>query len=204
MAQATARFAVGGRSGHPPLSQLRPFDEGLLRQCVAYISATKQAPLSQLYIVKFNVLIDLFHIMRCGKPVIGGSVAPWELGPVVPEAYKACDRWKCEYDRDGTQPHGLRVSRRGGKKMDVRADGPVDVEEFSQSEIDAMEQAWAEIGHLNFPALKHYTHSPDTFLGSAYTAALHGNRLMGWDEIIASYDRFRGQDHAAIRALIQL
>ena len=204
MPQATARSTVGGGGGPPPLSQLRPFDEAMLRQCIAYISDTKRRSLSQLYIVKFSVLIDLFHILRCGKPVIGGSVAPWELGPVVPEAYRACDRWKCEYDRDHTQPPGLRVDRRGGKKMDVRAAGPVDVQEFSRCEIDAMEQAWAEIGHLNFPALKHYTHSPDTFLGAAYTTALQERRLMDWDEIVASFDRFHGQDHSAVRALIRL
>jgi len=53
------------------------------------------------------------------------------------------------------------------------------------------------------PAEVTLTASPDTFLGSAYVAARGQNRLMDWDEIIAAYDRFRGEDHSAIRALIR-
>jgi uncharacterized phage-associated protein len=204
MTQATSRPTGSARDGYPPLSQLRPFDEGMLRRCVAYLSQAKRRSLSQLYIVKLNVLIDLFHILRCGKPVIGGSVAPWELGPVVPEAYRAFDRWKCDFDRDGTQPDGLRLARRSGKNVDVRAADTVVVEEFSMAEIDAMERAWAEIGHLNFDGLEHYTHSPDTFLGAAYAAARREGRLMDWDEIVGLYDQFHGEDHSAIRALIRL
>ena len=55
----------------------------------------------------------------------------------------------------------------------------------------------------NFPSLRHYTRGPDTFLGHAYNSAKAANRLMDWCEIIDAYDRFRCEDHSAVRALIQ-
>jgi hypothetical protein len=191
-------------AAHQPLSQLMPFDEPTLRRCMAYVTHARRRSLTQLYIVELNILIDLFHILRTGKPLIGGSVAPWELGPVVPEAYRACDAWKTDYDHFGKHPPQLKVVRRVGRKTSIKAAGPVDLDEFSQSEIDAMQQAWNEIAYLNFAGLLHYTRSPDTFLGSEYTAARSENRAMDWDRIIASYDRLHGEDHSAIRQLIRM
>ena len=181
-----------------------PFDEAALRRCIAYLTNRKYRSLTQFYIVELNILIDLFHILRTGKPVVGGSVAPWEFGPVVPEAYRTCDGWKTDYDHFGKHPQGLKVVRRIGRRTSIKTAGPVDLEEFSQSELDAMELAWNEIAYLNFAGLLHYTCSPDTFLGAEYTAARNENRMMDWDQIIASYDRSRGEDHSAIRQLIHL
>jgi uncharacterized phage-associated protein len=186
-----------------PLSQLMPFNEVRFRHCMAYLGHVKGQSLSQLYLVKLNVLIDLFHILRCGKPAIGGPVAPWELGPVVPEAYHLCAAWKTEYDRFGRHPVGFKVIGRSGGKMKLRAVGPIDADDFSAYEVEAMERAWDEIGRLNYSGLWDYTHNPDTFLGYAYTTAKGQNRLMDWGEIIDAYDRFRGEDHAAIKALIR-
>lgn len=187
-----------------PLSQIVPFDEGMLRQCIAYLSHGKQRSFTQLYVVKFSVLIDLFHLMSCGKPVIGGSVAPWESGPVVEEAYRACSTWRADFDRFGRHPAGLRVTSRTVTKVGVGSAASVDFDEFSQTEVDAMEQAWGEIGHLNYDGLRHYTRSPNTYLGASYFAARREERLMGWDDIIESYDRFRATDHSAVQALIRL
>jgi len=187
-----------------PLSQLMPFDEAALRRCIAYLTHSKHRSLTQLYVVELNILIDLFHLLRTGKPVIGGSVAPWELGPVVPEAYRVCDGWKIDFDHFGKHPQGLKVIRHIGRRTSIKSAAPVDLDEFSQSEIDAIEQAWNETAYLNFAGLLHYSRSPDTFLGAEYNAARNENRLMDWDRIIASYDRVRGEDHSAIRQLIQL
>lgn len=181
-----------------------PFNEDRFRLCMAQLASAKGRDLSQLYSVKLVVLVDLFHLLRCGKPAIGGSVAPWELGPVIEEAYRTCTRWRTEYDHFGHHPPGFKVvGRDSSGKMKLRAIDSPDPDEFSRYELDAMEQAWAEIGHLNYPALHHYTHSPDTFLGSAYVAAREAGRLMDWNEIIAAYDRFRGEDHTAIQALLR-
>ncbi len=188
-----------------PLSQLMPFNELRFRDCMAYLAHVKAQNLTQIYLVKLNVLIDLFHILRCGKPVIGGSLAPWELGPVVQEAYRLCADWRTDYDRFGRHPVGFKVIERGsGGKLRLKAAGEVDMDNFSAYDIESMERAWEEIGHLNLASLRRYTHSPETFLGYAYNSAKAANRLMDWCEVIDAYDRFRSEDHTAVKALIQI
>jgi uncharacterized phage-associated protein len=180
-----------------------PFNEVRFRECMAYLAHVKAKSLSQLRLVEFSLLTDLFHVLRCGKPVIGGSLAPWELGPVVQEAYRLCVNWRTDYDRLGRHPVGFKVVALGsGGKLRVKAAGEADMDAFSRYEIESMERAWEEIGHLNLPSLRHYTHSPDTFLGYAYSSAKAASRLMDWCEIIDAYDRFRGEDHSAVKALI--
>jgi uncharacterized phage-associated protein len=204
MSSVPVQFSPPAGLTAEPLSQLMPFNEERFRECMAYLAHVKAQSLSQLYLVKFSLLIDLFHVLRCGKPVIGGSLAPWELGPVVQEAYRVCVDWRTDYDRYGRNPVGFKVVALGsGGKLKLKAAGEVDLDNFSAYEIESMECAWEEIGHLNIPSLRHYTHSPDTFLGFAYSSAKAANRLMDWYEIIDAYDRFRGENHSAIKALIQ-
>src|ERR1700676_470167 len=88
---------IGTKAPIAPLSQLMPFNEDRFRLSMAHLASVKGRELSQLYAVKLCVLIDLFHLLRCGKPAVGGSVAAWELGPVIEEAYSPCTRWRTDY-----------------------------------------------------------------------------------------------------------
>lgn len=186
-----------------PLTQIWPFNEVRFRLCMAYLTATKAIGLPQMTAANLSLLIDLFHILRRGLPVVGGSVAAWDIGPVVTEAYHLCDEWKARHDRSGVNPGGLRVVGGGARVARFKAAGPIDLDEFSALEIEAMERAWGEIGHLNSAALRRYTCGPDTFLGQAWAAARAADhRQMGWDQIIDAWDRCRGEDHSSMKELI--
>ena len=154
---------------------MAPFDAEKLASCAAYIAGAlkpKPLPLTQLYLFKFHVLIDLFALQRTGLPIIGGSVAAMKLGPVVREARDTLEVWFNDWHLERCYPPGLRlVAVNSVSKVDFRSNGSIDADDYSPLEVAAMRFAWSEVGHLKYGELDHYTHAPETFMGRAWLAA---------------------------------
>lgn len=67
-----------------------------------------------------------------------------------------------------------------------------DTEEFSASEIAAMDKAYELFNSLNHDDLYAYFHSPDTFIGYAWNRARQAKTDLSWRDILDAYEREKG------------
>lgn len=155
---------------------------------------------TQIYLVKALILADLFALQHDGRPIIGGPLVAWPLGPVNNHIYDQLSAY-IEAARAGMNlPAGFQLSPNDhNQSCEFSGYGFVDDEDLSPLERSALEWAWQEIGHLSFSDLKHYTHSPTTFMGAAWTEVIGetwtGNRRMDWLRLLWQFDQFRGTNH---------
>lgn len=187
---------------NPILDQIAPFNEIRFDVCMAYLSQRYDRGLTQYDMVKLHLMTDIFHMLNQAKPVIGGQVQAWDLGPVVPNAYNRVMHWAYQHDESGFQPDILKIVTRRGKSCEFTNSGQIDESEFSKSELVAMERAWDAIMHLGWNESQDYLHKT-SFVGRAWSKARQEHRNIEWDEVIDEYDRENQTDHNHIKALIR-
>lgn len=191
-----------------PLSQLQPFNEARFDSAIAYLVRKNQRPLSKYEIVKLHVLMDIIHTLGHGSPIIGGKLEAWDLGPVVDEAYARLETWCNQLEYDDGELDNFTVEVRGKRKY-LSPKFTADPEDFSASELQAMEQAWAQFipmmdrGFTGYKESREYFHSDDTYIGRAYNKAKAESRDIDWNDIIDAYDQIHQTDHSDIKLLMQ-
>lgn len=183
------------------LSQISPFNEARFDACMRYLSSQHTRPLDQYEMMKLHVMTDIFHTLRYGAPVIGGSLDAWTFGPVVAEAYARVRRWIKEYDRLGQEPDGFVFSYEDARSRAFEASSAPSDDEFSQSEVQAMNEAWELVTKMDFGESQRYFHS-SSFVGKAWQRARQEDRPVDWDDIIDEYDQEYGTDHTHIKTLV--
>src|SRR5580704_9195545 len=90
------RSVCDPQAGNTPerLAQLQPFNEHRFDDCMAYLAAKNCRPLSVYEMMKLHVMIDVYHAIARGKPVIGGSLSPFTNGPVSRSAKSRITQWR--------------------------------------------------------------------------------------------------------------
>ena len=174
----------------PPVHQLQPFNECRFDDCMAHLSATHGRPLSVYEAVKLHVMIDVFHALAHGKPVIGGRFYPFTNGPVSRSAKSRLYHWEKQYQLRGTMPDGFALLEDGvGFRFEPTR--VPDVDDFSESELAAMDAAWAAV----VPVLdRGFAESQDFFhrsssIGRAWRAAQKRGTDLDWADIFHEYVR---------------
>lgn len=187
-----------------PLSQLMPFNEHRFDACLTYLSKEYGKTLTQYDMVKLHVMIDVFHVLEYGRPVIGGRVQPWEHGPVVRLAYNRIMQWWHTVKETGKQPEKFHIEHLQNKKIAFTATTDPDFDDLSETEIEAMERAWKAVMTKNWESSQAYFHDPSTFMGRAWSNASAEGRSIDWDEIIDAYDELTGENHSHVKRMIRL
>jgi hypothetical protein len=171
------------------ISQIQPFNEYRFDDCIAYLSAKHNRTLSTYEMMKLHVMIDVYHTLGRGKPVIGGSLYPFTNGPVSRSAKGRVTQWKKEYDQAGTMPDRF-VLIEDRDTLRFKTSLAPDKDEFSNAELGAMDRAWdTVIGTLNhggWEASQKYFHR-DGFIGRAWQKARRRGGNLDWSEIIEEY-----------------
>jgi len=191
------------------LSQLQPFNEARFDAAIAWLAWKHDRSLSKYEIVKLHVLMDVFHVIEFGSPIIGGRLAPWELGPVMDEAYGRVDDWCDQFDYGGASPANFKISAKGTLRYLTPTITP-EPGDFSASELAAMERAWELLmpmmnkGYNGYLESKEFFHSDTTFIGRAYNKAKLEDRAIDWNEIIDAYDAINHTDHTSVKIIIGL
>jgi uncharacterized phage-associated protein len=179
--------------GKPPkkqiarLRQLIPFNSDRFDAAMSYLARQKNSSLSQQDMVKLHVMIDVFHVLRFGKPVIGGPLERWKGGTVVASAYKRLRNAGYRWERDQTQPESYRIL---GKRKSAFLFEPIvqsEESDFSPSELDAMQKAWDCVMSKNFEQRADFFHSNKHFMGRAWLKAGTENAPVDWNDIIDAY-----------------
>ncbi len=190
------------------LSQLQPFNELRFDAAMCLLSKRNARALTKYEMVKLHVLADVFHTLETGSPILGGTLEPWPNGPVFEEAFERLDEWCTKYDYTGEMPEKFIIKSQGKLRiMTPRFDA--DAEDFSASELRALQKAWdafiptMDEGYHGYQKSQVYFHSDNTFIGRAYNKAKAEGRDIDWNDIIDAYDAIHGTDHADVKLLMQ-
>lgn len=180
------------------LSQVQPFNEHRFDAVMAYMSHRAKRTLDQYELMKLHALIDVLHVLKCGRPVIGGQLEAWPEGPVVHEAYFHVMGWMTRLEATGELPRYFTVGRGPGKKIECTATSAPASDDFSDSEREAMRQAWS-IVTPSYKKCKAYLHET-SFIARAYNKAKmreperSKNIQISWDDVI---DEYAAENHVA-------
>lgn len=186
------------------VTALQPFNQSQFDACAAYFARKWLRPLTQLDLIKLHVLTDFFHILARGRPVIGGEFLPWQHGPVVESAYKRVNGWKQQFDQDGAQPPCLQIVGIEDNRCQFQAVGELDLTDFSQSEIAAMDRAVDQYRKMNQPgSVNRFFHDPSSYFGRAWVSARANHRSIDLIELIDEYDAETSEDHSDVKTLIR-
>jgi hypothetical protein len=183
--------------------QLSPFNQHQFDRCMRWFAA-RHGELTQYQLVKLHVMTDVFHVLETGLPVIGGRFRRWKLGPVVPNGWHRTRQYVQQFEA-GSRPPALSVRPTDGSayRYSVPEDAETEEQEFSASEVRAMERAWAEVGELSWEESHRYFHTPESFMGKAWLEAPQ-NGPIPWELIVDCYDAATGEDHGHVKALMAL
>ena len=175
------------------LYQLQPFNACRFDDCLAYLSHKHGRALSLYESVKLHVMIDVYHVIGSGKPVIGGHFALFPNGPVARPAETRFNAWRDRYNETEQPPTGFEATETE-RGLAVRGSGQVDADDFSDDERAAMDRAWAAV----VPTLdegwlqsQRFFHS-GSFVGRAWKSARRLGRPLDWNVILSQYDQENG------------
>jgi hypothetical protein len=179
------------------LNQLAPFNAHRFEAVIAYMSwkAKVKRTFDQYEMLKLHVMIDVLHVLKYGQPVIGGQLEAWQDGPVVHEAYYQVTQWIRSAETGGVRPRYLCVTRGHGRRNVIlcTATAEPDPDDFSESELEVMRQAWKLVVKQSYADLKKYFHEDASFIGRAYKKAVARDPgqtydiQISWDDIIDEY-----------------
>jgi uncharacterized phage-associated protein len=193
------------------LNQVQPFNEHRFDACMNYLTRRYNRFLDQYDIAKLHVLIDFFHILETGKPVIGGALERWPLGPVVKQGYNRARTLGYAYDQQPSRERQalrrglLQVVAKTKKAYTFTAYGEADDSDFSPAEIAAMESAWQTIAPKSFAEKTRFFHdSGASFIGKVWTAAKKDGTPISWLGLVEAYDQEQSQDHALAKTMLRM
>ena len=181
-----------------------PFNELQFDRCALWLAMRLPRSLTQYDLIKFHVMTDIYHVLEYGRPVIGGAVVKWKFGPVVPRAYHRLMREALRFQH-GREEGDLHVDMGPGNiyRFSARSGAVVDEDEFSQSEINAMERAM-KIVRMGWSESQRFFHVPaKSFVGKVWASTDDGCPI-DWNRIIDAYDQEHQTDHSHIKTLISL
>ncbi len=185
-------------------NQLAPFNQYQFDRCMQWL-VSKHGPLTQLQMVKLHIMTDFYHILRYGSPVIGGALRKWNFGPVVREAWVRLDREARSFQEGSPEcPFDVQPTQGKAREYSLPSGVVVDEDEFGKAEMGAMDDAWEMIGGKSFNEIREFFHSPQYFMGKAWTEAGAMNCPIDWAAIVDAYDAEQGEDHSHIKSLMAL
>lgn len=115
-------------------------------QSLNYLAVQAGGSINKLKALKLIFFADRYHLRKHGRPIIGDAYWAMTYGPVasmakdLAESYPVLDG--CE------QSYAARYLRPTEDRLTIFSTAEVDEDVFSDSDIEALEFAWEQFGHL--------------------------------------------------------
>ncbi len=176
--------------------------------CMSYLSAQHARSLTKYEMVKLHVLVDFYHTIESGTPMIGGPIQAWKDGPVINPAYMRLESFRKTLIETGIQPEEYVIDT-SVKYARFRSTLRVDQDDFSELECRAMQKAWDYLmptldsfrGFRKVEKLFHET----SFIGKAWAKARANQRAeIDWNDLIDAFDLEANEKHSENKALMQM
>lgn len=163
--------------------------------CLVYLASHKEVTsLDKYKINKLVFLADKFHLVRYGRPVTGDFYCALEYGPIPSTILKRLDA--LEQNRDNELAKHLSLDR-SFQYPRIKAKADPDMEQFSKSDLNALDRAATLFGKKTFAELKALTHEMP-----AYRKAWQA-RGEGKDSVKMDFSDFFEEDEEAVAGVFE-
>lgn len=130
-------------------------------QALNYFSRKKEGQINKMKAIKLIYLADRYHIRKYGRPIVGDIYWAMKLGPVGSSTLNVANLSEKDLDRESFKYAKEYISHPKGdtKKEGIISKKEVDLDVFSQTDIEAMEIIFKEFGDKDqFELAKKITH----------------------------------------------
>lgn len=130
-------------------------------QAINYFARKKEGKINKMKAIKLIYLADRYHIRKYGRPIVGDTYWAMKLGPVGSNILNIANLSKDSLEKDCFQyAHEYITHLKGDTKIqEVVSKKEVELEVFSQSDIEALENIYKEFGDKDqFELAKDVTH----------------------------------------------
>lgn len=145
--------------------------------------ANKQPGIDFHSILKILFFADVYHLNEYGRPIVGDTYHALPYGPVPQTAYDILKSEPLALDELGMSELPFEVF--GGYM--VRAKRSPDLDRMSESDIEALETALEEYGHLDFRGKTDVSHAHPAYRN----AEARGVQRMHYEDFINESSRKR-------------
>lgn len=112
-------------------------------QAINYFARKKEGRINKMKAIKLIFFADRYHLRKYGRPVVGDIYWAMKLGPV---ASNVLDTANFELHKEPLEYAKSFISHPVGDKNNITSKKDVDLNVFSQSDIEALEAAYNEFG----------------------------------------------------------
>lgn len=143
--------------------------------------ANKQPGIDFHSILKILFFADVYHLNEYGRPIIGDTYNALPYGPVAQTTYDILKNDPLARDALGESELPFDVYN----GFQVRAKRNPDLDEMSESDIEALENAFEEYGHLDFRGKTDVSHAHPAYRN----AEARGVQRMQYEDFIKESPR---------------
>jgi uncharacterized phage-associated protein len=126
-----------------------PFDTNKALQAVLWLLCRNNGAMNKLKLVKLVFLADRAHLVKYGRPIVGGNYFAMDHGPVSSELLNTLNAAKTTHSKAPIQA--------GPAHMIKAAESP-DERYLSESDLTTLDDIYRKFGHLDGFTLRDLTH----------------------------------------------
>ncbi|HEY9585549.1 MAG TPA: Panacea domain-containing protein [Candidatus Paceibacterota bacterium] len=117
-------------------------------QAINYFARKKEGQINKMKAIKLIYLADRYHLRKYGRPVIGDAYWAMKLGPVGSYTLNVANLSEENLDRECLRyaREYLGHPKNDSKNQEMLSKKEVDMETFSQTDIEAFERIYQEFG----------------------------------------------------------
>jgi uncharacterized phage-associated protein len=161
------------------MSQIKfQFDTKKALQAVLWLLCRNNGAMNKLKLVKLVFLADREHLVKYGRPIVGGKYFAMDHGPVSSELLNMLNAAKT-----GTS----RIPLKAGPSYSIKAADNPDERYLSESDLNVLDDIYRKFGHLDGFQLRDLTHEL-----KAYKKNVPGkgsNRRLPYEDFFVDYPK---------------
>jgi len=129
-------------------------------QAINYLARKKDGKINKMKALKLIYFADRYHLRKYGRPIVGDTYWAMKFGPVGSNLLNIADLSENKLEKNALQYTREYLGHPKGdtKRLEVVSKKEVDLDVFSQSDIDALENSYKEFGDKDQFELADVTH----------------------------------------------
>lgn len=131
--------------------------------------SNKDKGISKMRLLKFLFFADLYHLQKYGRPIVGDRYVAMIKGPVLSEVYNMIKHSRKDYEVEENIIFPKREA---------------DLNEFSKSDIEALEYAFNQYSQYTTEELSNLTHKEKCWINAINREPKSKNSKILWEDMI--------------------